>query len=180
MSERASVYLTEKCDTFKKLVNFFLDKQAGFCKTLNEKRAVFLAQIDFWDWELDALVYSFQTFAERAKAWDDSASLTESLAKHGILVKNSILTDLDFKRYRRQISGRTVLKDGYYVPVRGEPDVTVAPVDKLNEVIRKWNKLLSICEDEIMPPEKTLRIAIGMKAAVVPNLEKFRKKELPE
>ncbi len=76
---RPSVYLLNKCEAVDKVLDFFLATEGSYCRTLAEKRAVFLAQIDFWDWEIENLIFSFDSFMERVKAWNSTGSLCACL-----------------------------------------------------------------------------------------------------
>ena len=58
---RPSNYLAAKADALSQVITFF-KKHDGTAHLL----AVFLAQIDFWHWEMENLIFSFDTFEERA------------------------------------------------------------------------------------------------------------------
>lgn len=156
---KPSVYLTEKCQVLKKVLTFFLDSTSGYCRSVTEKRVVFLAQIDFWDWEMDELIFSFDQFDERSKVWQSEVSLTDSLANRGILVRNSVLRDISEKRWRREVRYRPVLDNDEITYVRPETEYVTAPLDELNVVIRRWNKLLEMCEQNVLEKEKLLKSA---------------------
>ena len=67
MKERPSQYLLEKIQAFDTVLDFFGYSSKGVIET--EKRVIFLITIDFWEWEIENLIYSCQTFKERSQAW---------------------------------------------------------------------------------------------------------------
>lgn len=158
MKNNPSVYLTEKCETLETVFDFFV--YGSHHKTINEKLLVFLHQIDFWEWEIDNLVFSFQNFSERSTAWDVEKTLTD-LKFRGIIVKTNIDYDIGFGRYVRQYSEKKV----------------VAPVEVLNRVICKWNRILDLCEERVMISESAAQDYINLKAQIIINLNKYRKSE---
>ena len=168
------MYLTEKCQTLKNLINFFLNQEsATFCRTLNEKRAVFLSQIDFWDWEMDNLIYSFETFKGRSKVWEADRTIERALAKNNIMAKDKVIADIQSKRCQRKFSTEQYLNEKGEWEFRSPEDrpQTIEPIEELNIVIRRWNKLLDMCEKNILVEEKHLE---GN------NLNRFRKKEMEQ
>lgn len=130
---KPSAYLTGKCECLERVIDFFLSKNGGFCRTVKDKRTVFLSQISFWDWEMDELIYTVTSFGERAKSWESVGSMRESLVQTGILVPQSLLDKIESDRgwHYRQLEG----------------NVVTPPTDSLKIVIDKWNQLIAICED---------------------------------
>lgn len=161
MKERPSVYLVEKCDGLEKVIDFFTHLQGSYLKAADEKLLVFLHQIDFWDWEIENLIFSFDNFEERSRAWKGGSMAEQIGARHGILVKSKISDDADFNRKYRSCH---------------EQEVVVAPRENLKVVVEKWNALLSLCEQRVMVSQKGLNTAIHYGAQVLPNLDKYRKK----
>jgi hypothetical protein len=157
---RPSVYLEDKCKTFETLLDYFLAEKGSFNKTVNEKLLAFLYQIDFWDWEIENLIFSFDNFEERSQAWQGSANSNVNAIwlRHGLPIKSNLVS------FWKDYSSR------YY---KGEK--VVAPVKHLNKVIDKWNKLLDRCVDRVFMEEKTIQSAIEMKAQILPNLDKYKK-----
>lgn len=145
---KSSKYLREKVENFSNTLSFFMDSNHGH--KLTEKRLVFLAQIDFWEWEMETLIYSFSNFKERSKAW--VGDIESMVRKHGILVKTKCV--------------EKTLWD------RGWPNNTVAPVKELNDCIDKWNQLLETCEQTVMVDRNLIDT---FNADFLPNLNKFRK-----
>ena len=161
--EKPSAYLVGKCECLGKVVDFFASNSGGYCRTVKDKRAVFLSQIDFWDWEMDELVYSVESFEERSKAWETAGTLRECLAKLQIPVDPAILYKIESER-------------GWNVYTLGKNQVT-APYEALNDIIRKWNKLLDICESTLLLDKKEIMKLTEMNCNFIPNLDKYRKKE---
>lgn len=161
MQDKSSLYLQGKCECLEKVINFFLSNGGGFCRTVKDKRAVFLSQIDFWDWEMDELCYSVESFKERSKAWDSMSTMRECLAKAGLPVKATILHEIETNRVWNnwRINNKTV-----------------APVNALDKVITKWNKLLTICEETLLIDNKEYLAIASMGVQFVKNLDKYRKK----
>jgi hypothetical protein len=159
--ERPSVYLEEKCDTLRRALNFFGAAQAGFAQPRTERLMVFLTQIDFWEWEIDNLIYSFSTFAERAKAWEqqNGYGLANALRARGIPVRVGAVKDLKERRQARSDRVQRV----------------VSPTKRLNEVITQWNQLLEISEGKVLvtPEERQRDIQLG--AQFLPDLSRYRK-----
>lgn len=154
---KSSVYLTEKCETLSKVLLFFLE--GGYNKTVSEKLAVFLLQIDFWDWEMDNLVYSFTNFEDRSKAWEHFKGIPESLKNLGFLVNDNRFMCYAFDI--RQIQERNEVS---------------APFNELNKVIGKWNDVLSVCEDKLLISKEKAKSYVTLGAQIMPNLDKYRKK----
>ena len=164
--EKPSVYLAGKCECLAKVVEYFANNSGGFCRSLKDKRTTFLSQIDFWDWEMDELIYSVESFTERSKAWESSGTMKECLAKLGIPVDPAIVYKIESDR-------------GWNIYALGKNQV-VAPVEALNNVIKKWNKLVKLCEDTLLMERKEV-ISLGeMGCQLIQNLDKYKKKERNE
>jgi hypothetical protein len=160
MAQRPSVYLQEKVANFRQTLSFFATNQGSTRLSLKEKRLVFLAQIDFWEWEMETLIYSFSNFQERSKAWSGGSSLEKLLSLHGILVKRGVLQEVQMKQcwsYSRT-------------------DVT-APIEDLNKLIDSWNDLLKMCEEHVLRYDAEEMSALN--AQFLRNLDKYRKTKLP-
>lgn len=153
---RPSVYLKERCETFSKLLDYFF--VSGKCVTINERLITFLYQIDFWDWEIENLIFSFDNFEERSKAWigDVSSTAVETSMKHGFPLRTNLVNF-----WRNWIR-------------RGNNEV-VSPRDDLNKVVTKWNELLTLAEKKVFLSEKTVKSLIDLGGQFVPNLDKYRK-----
>jgi hypothetical protein len=133
MSEKtkSSVYLEQKCEALEQVIDFFSAMQGNAIRSANDKLLIFLAQMDFWDWEMENLIYSFTNFKERSKAWSSNPEIAEQLLKQGILIKNKLERDLGYSM-------------GYNFTRKNN---VVAPWNVLKRVILKWNDLLKLCEE---------------------------------
>lgn len=160
--EKPSAYLVGKCECLAKVVDFFLSNNGGYCRSVKDKRTVFLSQIDFWDWEMDELVFSVESFADRSAAWESCATMRASLSKLGIPVDPAIVYKIESDR-------------GWNVYAIGKNQV-VPPTEALNKVIEKWNKLLKVCEDTLLLERKEIASLEEMGCQFVKNLDKYRKK----
>lgn len=185
---RPSQYLVDKVITLNKVLEFFAKESGDYMRSINERLAIFLAQMDFWDWEIENLIFSFDTFAERSKVWESSGHVSSFLEKQGILVKESILCQMaehNWLRDQETVRPRKVFqktKRGKnrkgtgvieYEPV--EKSQTVAPVEALNQLIRKWNSLVDTCEKRLLRSDAQYFAELGAK--VLKNLDKYKKKE---
>lgn len=122
---------------------------------------MFLSQIEFWEWELDNLIYASRTFKDRATAWEheNGFGIGNALRTRGIWVQTAAVKDLKRKRQARSERKREV----------------VAPVDSLNRVIRQWNELLGLCEERVLIPLEEREAAISSGAQLLHDLSRFRK-----
>ena len=145
--QKPSVYLTEKCGSLEKVLDWLISAQLS--RKIDDKLISFLSQIDFWDWEIENLIFSFDNFKERSKAWEYSDTTHDLLSRFGIAA------------------------DAY----KTGNNSAIAPVDKLNNVLLKWNKLLEICEKRVMLPAKKIDQYIKLGAQILPNLDKYKKKK---
>lgn len=146
-----------------KVVDFFLSNNGGYHRSVKDKRTVFLSQIDFWDWEMDELCYSVNSFSDRSQAWESCATMRDSLGKLGIPVDPAVVYKIESDR-------------GWNTYFTGKNQV-VPPTDVLNDVIKKWNKLLKVCEDTLLMDRKEILSLTEMGCQFVKNLDKYRKKE---
>lgn len=151
---RPSKYLSEKAQNFSQALSFFIDRSGKH--SLIDKRLVFLAQIDFWDWEMDTLIFSFDNFKERSQAWaKGSKHIKESLLRLGIPFKHNMLERLSLWDQNR----------------------VFAPIKELNVCIDQWNRLLALCEETLLM-DPALVEKFGMSSE--PNLNKYRKERREE
>jgi hypothetical protein len=165
-NRRPSVYLQERCEGLGRVLDFFLAPHRGQSPGIDEMLVVFLSQLGFWDWELDNLIYAFRTFEERAQAWqhENGLGIANALRAQGIWVQLAAVKDLKYKRQAR--SGRRA--------------TVYAPVGPLNDVIRKWNELLDLCEARVLIPPEERQEALKLNAHLLPDLSRFRKTQLSE
>jgi hypothetical protein len=165
-NRRPSVYLEERCENLARVLDFFLAPHRGQSPGIDEMLIIFLSQMNFWDWELDNLIYAFAGFEERSTAWDhqNGRGIANALSTQGIWVRNEAVAGLKEKRQARV--GRT--RQVY------------APVDQLNRVIGQWNHLLQLCEQRVLVPPSERQEAVSLGAQLLPDLSRFRKTPLPE
>ncbi len=157
LKTKPSVYLVEKCETFSNVLGYFLAAKGSYKKPINEKLLVFLAQIDWWDWEIENLIFSFDNFVERSKLWKTMGDLPEKVFKDfGVMVNPKV--------------GDKIIYDRAY---RVEPEI-VAPWEDLNVVIDKWNRLVAYCEERLLADEKVRKSAVDLGAGVR-DLSKYKK-----
>jgi hypothetical protein len=163
--KRPSVYLQERCAELGRVLDFFLVVHRGQMPGIDERLVVFLAQLGFWEWELDNLVFAFTTFAERARAWesDNGHALAEGLKARGLPVRFAAVKNVKGKRLARAERVRQV----------------VAPVAELNRVIAMWNALLALCEERVLLPAEERAELAALGAGVLPDLSKYRRAPLP-
>ena len=181
--------MVDKVITFRKVVEFFAKETGDYMRSINERLVIFLAQIDFWDWEIENLIFSFDTFDERSKVWESSGHVSSYLAKQGIIVKDKILCDLaehNWWRDQRTVRPRLAsykTKAGKrrkgtevieYEPV--EKVKTIAPVQELNQLICQWNELVEMCEKRLLTKHAENMVRLGA-TDILKNLDKFKKKE---
>lgn len=152
---KESNYLKNKCQNLSNTLDFFAGNSGG--KAGKEKRLVFLAQIDFWNWEMDELIFTFDTFAERAKAWNDSG-LDNMLSKNSLYIDSKAIDDVKERRY-----------------YRWHQEAVDAPWSDLNLVITKWNELLRLCEDTVLFKGAEKHIEQFGMVGVDCNLKKYYK-----
>ena len=152
---KKSQYLIDKCNNISKTLNFF--QGVNTHSSGKERRMVFLAQLDFWDWEMDELIFSFDTFNERAKAWK-SHGLRDNLSKQGFMIYEVVLKNIEFDRR-------------WY----DDNNEVFPPWEELNKLITQWNELLTFCERSLFDkngPEKVEKFNM----VAVTDLSKYRKK----
>jgi len=158
---RESQYLVDKCQALAQVICFFRGEQGNWRASGREKRYVFLSQVDFWEWEIDVLIYSCNSFLKRCQSWKSGTNTFKSMFDTlGIPVKNSELRQATFFR-------------------ACDEDEVVAPVDKVNEVIDAWNDLLALCERTLMKSKRQIIVERGQYGVVMmEDLGKYRKERL--
>ena len=129
---RTSLYLVRRAEALIGALKFF----ANDASNATERRLQFLAQSDFWEWELDNLAYSFETLAERSRTWASGAAATQKLNSLGVVVDAKIV-----RRVKWQ-GGWRVRQDRR----------RVAPTDLLREAVELWNGLVDRVETQFVAP----------------------------
>ncbi len=164
---RNSAYLEQKAQGLLQALKFFLASSYG--QGREERLLAFLDQIDFWDWEVEELLFSFKNFDERAAAFDTTTP-GERAATHGILVKDAKAKDLQFeRRYASSMERNYGMRATGRVPV-------VAPEDALAGVLATWHEVLAAAEKSVMATPATVENAV--RAGVTgfqKDLSRFRK-----
>lgn len=140
----------------KQRIECFADTLAFFSRQTQYKIA-FLLQLDFWDWEMDEILYAVANFTEREKAWRVSGhTADEMLIAGGIFLKNRAL--------------------GSYGPST-QSNRVIAPLDDLAKLVDRWNDLISECERMLDPNCTAQLLKVGGKA--LQDLNKYRKTLTP-
>lgn len=129
---RTSLYLVRRAETLIGALKFFANDGGN----ATERRLQFLAQSDFGEWELDNLVYSFESLAERSRTWETSAAALQKLGRLGIAVDAKVVRKVRWRGDWR---------------VRAETR-RVAPVDLLREAVDLWNGLVDRVEAQFVAP----------------------------
>lgn len=144
-NERPSRFLTGRIEGFREVLSYFA--------ALPPRQIAFMLQLEFWDWEMDEIIYAVRNFAERAAAWCLSGRLADE-----ILTSNGILLAMRFrKKYAAAVQTARV----------------TAPVQDLNHLIVSWNELLTRCE--AMLDQQEIDQTLNAGGRVLPDLAKFRK-----
>ncbi|HEY1123120.1 MAG TPA: hypothetical protein VGE67_16015 [Haloferula sp.] len=143
--QRPSRFLKQRIECFVETLAFF-SRQTQF-------KVAFLLQLDFWDWEMDEILYAVANFSEREKAWRVSGrTADEMLVAGGIHLKNKAI--------------------GSYGPSTLCNRV-IAPQDDLAKLVCRWNDLLSECERMLDRNCIAQMVKTGGKA--LQDLTKYRK-----
>ena len=142
---RTSLYLVRRADALLGALRYFL-KDGG--NPLG-RRLVFLAQVDFWEWEMENLIYSFTNFAERSKSWQSPEHVKDKLWEIGVVVDVGLSKKV---RWRRGM---------WHVHEEGR---RVAPVELLAETVGAWNKLIDLAEVHFVRKHKDKIERYGIRA----------------
>lgn len=126
---RSSIFLCELCETFYTALNFF--------RTSNkfsdaEKGLIFIAQIDFWDFQIENLIYAFDSFQERQEDWVNFDSIVDKIKKKDLIVRTEHLQNVKNARYWKNQN-----------KALNEPkDLFLKTVTLYNDIIDKYSYLL--------------------------------------
>lgn len=134
-TSRTSLYLVRRADALLGVLRFFLEPGGNG----RSRRLTFLAQSDFWEWEVENLIYSFTNFAERSRAWRSPKAAAEQLNQLGIVVP-------------AMLSGRPRWRGSRWQANRQHN--RVAPLDLLREAIDTWNRLIDLSDQEFVQPAR--------------------------
>jgi hypothetical protein len=131
-AKQTSFYLVRRAEALLGALQFFAAPSAD-----TRRKLQFLAQSDFWEWELDNLIFSFTNLAERQETWRSARAAVKKLGQVGVVVDAKVLKKVRWRDGRW--GGHTV----------GE---RVAPVDLLRDVLRVWNELIDDVERRFVTP----------------------------
>ena len=129
--QRTSLYLVRRAEALLGALKFFIDDRAN----PPARRLVFLAQMDFWEWEMENLIYSFTNFAERSKSWRWPKYVQEKLWAIGVVANATLYGPAKWRRgmWHVERNGRRV-----------------APVELLAETVEAWNRLIDLAEENFV------------------------------
>jgi hypothetical protein len=130
--QKTSLYLVRRAEALRGALRHF---QAAGSDAVG-KRLRFLAQSDFWEWEVENLVYSFSNLAERSHVWEADEFAIRKLGQLGI--------KLDTK-----LAKRVRWRGGWRLDTNVQ---RVAPIELLEQVIAVWNELIEQCEAHFVRP----------------------------
>jgi hypothetical protein len=128
---RASFNLTRKAEALLGVLRFFLDTSSPA-----NRRLQFLAQSDFWEWEIDNLIYSFTNLRERSKTWQSSDHAIRKLGTLGVAIDTKVARKVRWRPYQRHWQHKDALR-------------RIAPVELLREVIDLWNQIVDMAENPL-------------------------------
>lgn len=133
--KQTSLYLVRRAEALIGALRFF----AGDGSHGNVRLVQFVTQSDYWEWEVDNLIYSFTNLAERQATWHSSHARGEKLAKLDVRIS---------ARMARQVRWQTE-GGGWAVKTAS---VRVAPAEMLREAIDLWNAVVSRAESQVIAP----------------------------
>lgn len=131
-SNQTSFYLVQRAQALLAALQFFAAPGVGTRRLLQ-----FLAQSDFWEWELDNLIYSFTNLADRQRTWLSTSATIEKLGKLDIALNAKMVRKISWTQSRWKVR-------------HGER--RVAPVQLLAEVLAIWSQLLDAAEATFIAP----------------------------
>ncbi len=160
---RNSKYLEGKAANLQIALQFFM-------KGNNDRTLAFLDQIDFWDWEVEELLFSFKNFDERAAAFETTNPGSLALDR-GLMISAKIAHNAKSDR-------RWNVRQAQYRPEKSKVE---APTDMLQQLLNTWEELLEKAEKLLMT-DKMLKTVTASGATgfadSVNNLSKYRKPQL--
>ena len=144
--------ITKSSNFLKMRAQALKDALSFFSRGGHQEKAVFLAQLSFWTFEVDSLIDIFDTFPERSLAWGPKG-LQRALQAEGISLKPSISSKL--KKSMRRVDWVRA-DDG---SMRALPQNRMrAPKKALKEVLDEWNSLLIECQKLTLENEHVWRL----------------------
>ena len=142
---RTSLYLVRRAEALLGSLRFFLNDTGNPLA----RRLVFLAQVDFWEWEMENLIYSFTNFAERSKSWQSPEHLKDKLWTAGVLVDAKLSASIKWRHGM------------WHVRREGR---RVAPAELLAEAVKEWNQLIDLAEMHFVRKHRDKIERYGMQA----------------
>jgi len=145
VKQRPSQFLLSRIENLAAAFTFFSRQ--------SDRKVAFLLQLDFWDWEMDEMIFAVSNFAEREKAWRVSGRTADDMLRaEGIVLKNKV-------------------RNAYGPSTQANP--VSAPNAELAKLIATWNDLLNAC-NELLDVKWTKQTSkAGGKAQL--DLSKYRK-----
>ncbi|HEX8915425.1 MAG TPA: hypothetical protein VF796_23935 [Humisphaera sp.] len=150
---RTSLYLVRRAEALIGALKFFAGQRDATVRRLQ-----FFAQSDFWEWEIDNLIYSFENLAERSASWATSDAAVGKLGRLGVAVDVRVARRVRWN-HGWQATG---------VKCR------TAPADLLRETIDLWNALVDRVEEQFVTPMR--RKADKYNIQTVRDLNRLRKR----
>lgn len=154
MSEKTSIFLKERVAVLRQALSFFAGNKSNIPSYT--RKCIFMSQIDFWDFEMDSLIYCFDSFEQRQRQWSHIGSLHERMEKNNIIVNSKTIKKL----YENTI----------YNPHKP----ITAPIEDLNSLIDFWNEIIINCE-KLIDLNKIKSIDNCNGSSYLKNLDKFKK-----
>ncbi len=155
---RASQYLIERCMSLTQVFDYFLTEPSRKYETSETRLVTFIAQIKYWDWEMDLLRHSFETFEERSKAWNDTDTAETAIRMSGLPARPKIIRRIGWSRISERVNGKIV-----------------APMDIYRRTVETWNKVLDKCKDEILLDEEQQVKHLEQFGVKYNSIDSFRK-----
>jgi hypothetical protein len=176
-AQRTSLYLVRRADALLGTLRFF---SASSGDTIR-RRLQFLAQSDYWEWEIDNLIYSFTNLAERRETWRSPNATRLKLDQLGIVVNAKLLRNA---RWQSDGHRRYPARRGGKWNIKHRSD-RVAPVALLKQVIDAWNLVIGLVETQFIAPMREnaekwnikMRTDLSNLRKQMPNLEEMDEKE---
>ena len=89
---RSSLYLVLRAEALLGSLKFFISETDSL-----RRRVQFLAQSDFWEWEIDNLIYSFTNLAERQRTWASPSAARQKLAQLDIVLDAKLIHRIGYR-----------------------------------------------------------------------------------
>ena len=139
--ERNSLYLEKKAANLANALLFFI--ASSHHQRRADRLITFLDQIEFWDWEMDELLFSYANFAERSAAFNTEVP-GEHAADKGLFVRKP----------HRRVSPWASLTAVLENPNNRRRIRVVAPPDALAATVQVWHTGVSsgnVCHAPFAP-----------------------------